>query len=132
MRYQVIASMVVDVERGPDPTEPAVAVAVRKLLRSDTMHVSVDLPEGRFEGARLEVSDVTAIQAHGFEGRSPRPRQPHGREQAQRFLRVSGALPIERLVEHGFRRQDITRWLKSGVLYRPYGYKHPEIVMVKR
>lgn len=69
---------------------------------------------------------------HHFQTKeSPKPPR-RDRRAVESMLRNTGALKIERLVEHGFRKGDITRWLRTKVLYRPYGRKAPDVVMVKR
>jgi len=57
-RFKVDMTMWVDTRRGPDPKPDQVDEALKGLLGSDTMHISVDLPGGAFEAAELMVEAV--------------------------------------------------------------------------
>jgi hypothetical protein len=57
-RYKVQATIWVATQRGPEPTPEQVGEALKRLLGSDTMTVSVDRPDGGFEAATLACEEV--------------------------------------------------------------------------
>lgn len=56
--FEIKATIQVALTRGPEPLAEMVEVALWKLLRSDELLCSVDLPDGAFESAHLEVTDA--------------------------------------------------------------------------
>lgn len=60
-RYRIDMAIWVETERGPDPSVDQVVRALTALLRSDTMYVSVDQPNKRFENARLFVDSSEVL-----------------------------------------------------------------------
>jgi len=57
-RYLADIKAWIEVDRGATPSEHQVSRAIYDLLKSDTMNICVNLPYGKFESSRLEVSDV--------------------------------------------------------------------------
>lgn len=57
-RYKVQATIWVGTQRGPDPKPEQVGEAVKALLGSDTMTISVDRADGGFEAATLACEKV--------------------------------------------------------------------------
>lgn len=123
VRYILKGAVVVELERGMEPSPEEVRKAIRNHLTREQIHVHV--VKGReFGGSRVVVKNAA------FDCRVVRGSR--NRAAVESFLANTGALSIDLLVEHGFRKGDITRWLNTGALYRPYGAKEPNVVMVKR